>query len=186
MIDTLRDILLAWRPCEAGPDDLVFPNQKGGPLDRSDFLHRKLMVKKEGSDKPEAIERFESVLTRAGLRRIRFHDLRHTFASLSIEAGVDAKTLQGIMGHSSIIVTMDVYGHLYTSSFERASLALDNHVSGGLRVVPTLKSVEIAKGAYGIKESRPEDIYSDLLLSWWAQQDSNLRHADYESAALTN
>ena len=143
MVNTLKEILVDWRPHIAGPDDLVFPNEDGGPLDRANLIHRKLMAKKESGEKPKEVERFESILTRAGIRRIRFHDLRHTFASLSIEAGVDVKTLQGIMGHSSITVTMDVYGHLYTSSLERAGIVLDNHISGGLKVIPTLKSVEI-------------------------------------------
>lgn len=60
---------------------------------------------------------------------------RHTFAALAIEAGVDVKTLQSMMGHSSIRVTLDIYGHLYSTAYERASKSLENLVSGGLKVV---------------------------------------------------
>jgi integrase len=51
-------------------------------------------------------------LRRAGLRKIRFHDLRHCYASLLIANGTYPKRIQALMGHSSIKVTMDVYGHL--------------------------------------------------------------------------
>ena len=50
---------------------------------------------------------------RAGLAATRFHNLRHTYAALSIAAGVDMFTLSRRMGHSSITVTADRYGHLY-------------------------------------------------------------------------
>jgi integrase len=52
-------------------------------------------------------------LKAAGIRQIRFHDLRHTFASLLIEQGAHPKYIQEQMGHSSIQVTMDTYGHLF-------------------------------------------------------------------------
>ncbi len=52
-------------------------------------------------------------LEASGLRRIRFHDLRHTYASLLIEQGAHPKYIQEQMGHSSIQVTMDTYGHLF-------------------------------------------------------------------------
>jgi integrase len=49
---------------------------------------------------------------------IRFHDLRHTYAALSIAAGVDIFTLSRRMGHSSISVTADRYGHLYAGQVQ--------------------------------------------------------------------
>ena len=51
---------------------------------------------------------FEPAIRRAGFRQIRFHDLRHTFASLLIEQGEHPKYIQVQMGYSSISVTMDV------------------------------------------------------------------------------
>jgi hypothetical protein len=48
----------------------------------------------------------------AGLRNFRFHDLRHTFGSLLIQRGVSPAYVQKQMGHKSIHVTIDVYGHL--------------------------------------------------------------------------
>lgn len=55
------------------------------------------------------------LLTQTGLRRVRFHDLRHTWVSLLIQAGAHAKYIQEQAGHSSIQVTMDTYGHLFPS-----------------------------------------------------------------------
>ena len=55
---------------------------------------------------------FKGVLRTAGLGDIRFHDMRHTFALLSLQQGVDIKTLQSDLGHHSIEVTLDKYGHV--------------------------------------------------------------------------
>jgi integrase len=64
------------------------------------------------------------LLGKAGLPDLRFHDLRHTYAALSIAAGVDLYTLSRRMGHSSISVTADKYGHLYQGNTQDAD-ALD-------------------------------------------------------------
>jgi integrase len=74
----------------------VFVNHTGGPLRRSKF-HR---------------HEFKPLLKRAGLPRIRFHDLRHTSATLLLSAGVHPKIVQERLGHSQIAVTMDVYSHV--------------------------------------------------------------------------
>jgi integrase len=55
------------------------------------------------------------LLSQAGIRRVRFHDLRHTWVSLLIQTGAHAKYIQEQAGHSSIQVTMDTYGHLFPS-----------------------------------------------------------------------
>src|SRR5262249_51333066 len=55
---------------------------------------------------------FLKTLEKAGLRRIRFHDLRHTFASLLIQNGESLAYVKDQLGHSSIRMTVDVYGHL--------------------------------------------------------------------------
>ena len=55
------------------------------------------------------------LLSKAGIRRVRFHDLRHTWVSLLIQTGAHAKYIQEQAGHGSIQVTMDTYGHLFPS-----------------------------------------------------------------------
>jgi site-specific recombinase XerD len=67
---------------------------------------------------------FDAFLKAAKLPDIRFHDMRHTYAALSIAAGVDIYTLSRRMGHSSIRVTADRYGHLYAGQSDDAD-ALD-------------------------------------------------------------
>ena len=56
---------------------------------------------------------FEACLDAAGLRRVRFHDLRHTFASLLIQQEANPKYIQQQLGHGSINITLDVYSHLF-------------------------------------------------------------------------
>ena len=56
-----------------------------------------------------ATTRFRKLVQRAGLPPVRLHDLRHGAASLAHEAGADLKTLQDLLGHSSIVVTADTY-----------------------------------------------------------------------------
>jgi integrase len=115
MAPTLYSIIVSLYIDKGRPEEesLVFPNKEGKAQDRRNLVRRS----------------FERIINKAGLRRIRFHDLRHTFAALCIEGGTDIKTLQALMGHSSIKVTMDVYGHLYKSSFERAIEGLESVIS---------------------------------------------------------
>lgn len=65
----------------------------------------------------------------AGLTRITLHECRHTFASLMIAAGVNAKALQTFMGHASVAITMDRYGHLMPGSEAEAAGLLDAYLS---------------------------------------------------------
>ena len=62
---------------------------------------------------------------------VTFHECRHTFASLMIAAGVNAKALQTIMGHASITVTLDLYGHLLPGAEEEAAELLDRFLESG-------------------------------------------------------
>jgi integrase len=63
----------------------------------------------------------------AGLSdRFRIHDLRHTAASLMIQAAYPPKMLQEIMGHASITTTLDLYGHLYPGEMDRYADRLDD------------------------------------------------------------
>jgi integrase len=69
---------------------------------------------------------FQPARARAGLSaRFRVHDLRHTAASLMIQAGYPPKMLQEIMGHASITTTLDLYGHLYPGEMDRYADRLD-------------------------------------------------------------
>lgn len=62
---------------------------------------------------------------RIGMRRPRFHDLRHTSASLMIVEGAHPKLVQTRLGHSSVAITMDVYAHLFPSADEEVARAMN-------------------------------------------------------------
>ena len=105
--------------CPKGECDLVFPNLAGRPMSSANLLQRG----------------FYPALRRAGLRRIRFHDLRHTFASLMIANGEDIVRVSRLLGHASPKITLDVYAHMFPSahygSTERISAQiLDDKPSG--------------------------------------------------------
>lgn len=80
-----------------GIDDLVFPNQRCGPVGGSIFNKR----------------HWSPARTAVGLEGLRFHDLRHTSVALAISQGAHPKAIQRRMGHSTINVTLDRYGHLF-------------------------------------------------------------------------
>ena len=80
---------------------------------------------------------FIKVAKRIGLTNTRFHDLRHTYAVLSLQAGDDIKTLQENMGHHSAAFTLDVYGHC-TDNMKRASACkMEQYVSQQFTTVIT-------------------------------------------------
>lgn len=60
-------------------------------------------------------------LEKAGLPSIRFHDLRHTFATHALASGVDAKTLSGILGHTNASFTLETYTHVTTDMQKNAT-----------------------------------------------------------------
>ena len=66
----------------------------------------------------------------ADLDPIGFHEARHTYASLMIAAGVNAKALSTFMGHSSITMTLDRYGHLFPGAENKAAALLDAYLEG--------------------------------------------------------
>lgn len=67
-----------------------------------------------------AYRRLKTLLEEAGLPSIRFHDLRHTFATHALTSGVDAKTLAGILGHTNASFTLDTYTHVTPDMREAA------------------------------------------------------------------
>jgi len=107
--------LKKWKlACPKGELDLIFPTEEGTPENAANLLYR----------------RFFPALRRAGLPRMRFHNLRHTYASLLIAQGEHPKYIQSQLGHSSINVTMDIYGHLMETVNQKAASRLGKTVLG--------------------------------------------------------
>lgn len=87
----------------------VFCDPSGSPISKS-YLRRRS---------------FLPLLERAGLPKIRFHDLRHTAATLHLIQGTHPKVVQEILGHSVIALTLDTYSHLIPSMQQQAAAKLD-------------------------------------------------------------
>jgi integrase len=68
---------------------------------------------------------FHPLLQRAGLPLIRFHDLRHTCATLLLVQNVPAKVVSELLGHSSVAITLDRYSHVLPSMQENAAAAME-------------------------------------------------------------
>ena len=96
--------------------EYVFPSPTGDPMSSDSVLHM-----------------LQRVLKRAGLERIRFHDLRHTFATLALQNGVDVKTVSGMLGHYSAGFTLDTYAHVTTAAQRNAANTMGNVLSCAVR-----------------------------------------------------
>ena len=105
-------------------------NETGKPIDHHNLVNRY----------------FKPALKAVGLPRIRFHDLRHTYASLLIEQGENIKYVQTQLGHSSPTVTWNVYAHLMKPVNQEAACRLENTVfgeNGSKMVAETKKGLQV-------------------------------------------
>ena len=93
-------------------DEFVFPSLNGGPIS------------------PDSVNNMlKRVLERAGIPKVRFHDLRHTFATVALQNGVDIKTVSGMLGHFSAGFTLDTYAHVTTAAQKEAAQTIGNVLS---------------------------------------------------------
>lgn len=86
-------------------------------------------LKDDSPRDPAAVRRWLQItLERAGCKKIRFHDLRHTFVSASLEHGMDIKTLSTIIGHVSSSTTLNVYAHITDEMRRKAAAKIDQGI----------------------------------------------------------
>ena len=95
------------------PIGLVFTNAIGQEVPHNTVVHR-----------------FSRVLESAGIEAHRFHDLRHTFTVESLRAGVDVKTVSEMLGHRSVSLSLDVYGHVTKAMKDEAANKLQAVIMG--------------------------------------------------------
>lgn len=88
---------------------LVFSNRSGGYFNIGELL-----------------KVFRNLLTEADLPRMRFHDLRHSAATILLVAGVHPKVVQERLGHSTITMTMDIYSHVLPSMQQEVAEKIDD------------------------------------------------------------
>lgn len=100
VVNALREWKLA---CPSSPLDLVFPSGQGNVESYANIRNRGFMPLLEAC----------GIVNKSGKPKYTFHALRHAAASLFIEQGWQPKRIQAIMGHASVTMTMDTYGHLF-------------------------------------------------------------------------
>jgi len=81
-------------------------------------------------DGGEVLRALHRLLAAAGIPKLRFHDLRHAYATLSLGAGEDLATIRDALGHSSIAITADTYAHVLDRTRGAAADRLEAFVSG--------------------------------------------------------
>ncbi len=108
--DSLIPELMKWKlQCPVSEEDLMFPAAEGKITDHDNARNR----------------HFNSALRRAKLRHVSFHSLRHTNASMRIQAGQNIKYISTQLGHASVKITLDTYGHLFDDQdFNRQQVGL--------------------------------------------------------------
>jgi integrase len=114
--------------------DPVFASSKGTPLDGRNVIRTV----------------FEPALRRSGLPRMRFHDLRHTYASLLIAQDAHVKYISEQLGHASVQTTLDRYGHLFDQSYADESARLEKALADALTPASTasgLQALDVQTGA---------------------------------------
>ncbi len=147
-------------------DDLVFGNINGSPKDPGTLTHN-----------------FARIARKARLAGTRFHDLRHTFASLMLLAGVHPKMVSKMLGHSSVAFTLDTYSHVIGGLQGAAMRRLDEVLQPELaetqyvsKMLATNPETGQAMAGFELPEYK----------NWQEWEDSNPRPAVLETAALTN
>ena len=110
-----REVLYLELGSVLSPDSLVFANADGGPIDPSVLSHN-----------------FGRIVKKAGLN-VRFHDLRHSYATLMLAAGVHPKIVSEALGHSTVSITLDLYSHVLPGLQEAAAKQLDAVLPEGVR-----------------------------------------------------
>lgn len=116
--EAVLELLRQRRTAAKDPSGLVFTGQDGQRMD-PDYFNASI---------------YGRVAAHAGLSKVRFHDLRHFFASMLIAQGESAKYVCDQMGHSSIQVTFDTYGHLFPNSRATAATKLQQAMFTGRKV----------------------------------------------------
>jgi integrase len=147
------------------PIGLVFTNEFGRPVDASNLRRS-----------------FTNLLLKAGLPRIRFHDLRHTAATLLLSGGVHPKIASEMLGHASVAFTLDVYSHV-TETMQREAARTMDAILG--ESDPNRVGVNV-----GVTHQARHQVDTRITLDsnskrQWAGLDSNQGPWGYEPPALT-
>ena len=93
------------------PENLVFTNELG-----------------ERMSTRTVYRAFKKVVVKMGLPEVVFHDLRHSYATIALQNGMDYKTLSNNLGHATVAFTMDVYGHISDTMMKESAARIDSFI----------------------------------------------------------
>lgn len=111
---TMKELKLWKVACLPNDLGLVFPNEAGNPLNHNNVVNRY----------------FNPALKKAKIPHVKFHALRHSYASIQLSQGRNIKYIQTQLGHSSPTVTLNVYAHLLKDRNQKAATALEDKIFG--------------------------------------------------------
>jgi integrase len=148
----------AWRE-----NGLVFASEIGAPLNRHNLTQRS----------------FRPLLERAGLPRVRFHDLRHTCATILLSKGVHAKFVQELLGHATIAIPLDTYSHVLPGMGGSTADAMDDAFAPKSDALLPRCCQSTRNGFRGLTFSRALQVIKE-----WRDPDSNRGHHDFQLEGL--
>ncbi len=100
-------------------------------------------VKENEPRNPTSVyHRTQLILERANCKKVCFHDLRHTFATMPLENGMDVKTLSAMIGHVSAETTLNIYSHITDTMQQQAAVRIDREIGGTNAQMPEIKPCE--------------------------------------------
>ena len=106
----------------SNPENFVFTNHFGKHLSSSTIYGN-----------------FKRIARKIGLPDARYHDLRHTFATISLQNGDDVKTVSSNLGHATVAFTLDVYGHVSERMKKDSSERMKKFIKGTIKGTKTKK-----------------------------------------------
>ena len=141
----------------AGTRKIVLPASTAALLSKrkasalTEWIFPNPLKPEQPADPGSAYRQLKVLLKQAGLPNIRFHDLRHTFATHALASGVDVKTLSGILGHTRAAFTLDTYTHTTGDMQRRASEVVGDFLTDifGEELRPWEESAKVARGQSG-------------------------------------
>ena len=141
----------------AGTRKIVLPTSTAQVLCKrkksalTEWIFPNSLKPEQPADPGSAYRRLKVLLKQAGLPSIRFHDLRHTFATHALASGVDVKTLSGILGHTRAAFTLDTYTHTTGDMQRRASEVVGDFLTDifGEELRPWEESAKTARAPSG-------------------------------------
>ncbi len=126
--NALADELRGWKLiCPPGSLDLVFPNGRGTVIFHTDII----------SGGWHAVQHRIEMERPNGQAKYSFHSLRHFYASIMIAQGTPPKRLQSLLGHATLAMTMDTYGHLFPAGDDE-TVRINSAVESVLNIAPTV------------------------------------------------